>query len=141
MRQRRWLELIKDYDLGINYCPGKVNAVADALSRKNYGEMADLITEQKELVKEFEKLRIEFVGPGADMEISNLVMEPTLVERIKEAQRYDETIKKIKEEVQKGKYLDFTIDDEEVVRMKGRLCVPDDEELKKEVMGEAHNSG
>jgi hypothetical protein len=34
MRQRRWLELIKDYDLEIHYHPGKANMVADALSRK-----------------------------------------------------------------------------------------------------------
>ena len=34
MRQRRWLELIKDYDLEINYHEGKANMVADALSRK-----------------------------------------------------------------------------------------------------------
>ena len=35
MRQRRWLELVKDYDLTINYHPGKANTVADALSRKS----------------------------------------------------------------------------------------------------------
>jgi hypothetical protein len=34
--QRQWLELIKDYDLGINYHPRKANVVADALSRKKY---------------------------------------------------------------------------------------------------------
>jgi ribonuclease HI len=40
MRQRRWLELIKDYDLEVHYHPGKANVMADALSRKaqcNYG--------------------------------------------------------------------------------------------------------
>ena len=36
LRQRRWLELIKDYDMGIHYHPGKANVVADALSRKAY---------------------------------------------------------------------------------------------------------
>jgi hypothetical protein len=35
MRQRRWLELIKDYELEIHYHPGKANVVADALSRKS----------------------------------------------------------------------------------------------------------
>ncbi|GJW44341.1 putative reverse transcriptase domain-containing protein [Tanacetum coccineum] len=34
MRQRRWLELLTDYDYEIRYHPGKVNVVADALSRK-----------------------------------------------------------------------------------------------------------
>jgi hypothetical protein len=36
LRQRRWLEFIKDYDLGINYHPGKANVVADALSHRTY---------------------------------------------------------------------------------------------------------
>ena len=39
MRQRRWLELVKDYDLEIHYHPGKANVVADALSR-SYVNMA-----------------------------------------------------------------------------------------------------
>jgi hypothetical protein len=36
MRQRRWLELITDYELNIHYHPGKANVVADALSCKHY---------------------------------------------------------------------------------------------------------
>ena len=35
LRQRRWLELIKDYELVIDCHPGKVNVVVDALSRKS----------------------------------------------------------------------------------------------------------
>jgi hypothetical protein len=42
LRQRRWLELIKDYDLDIQYHPGKVNVVADALSRK--GQLNNVTT-------------------------------------------------------------------------------------------------
>jgi hypothetical protein len=34
MRQRRWLELIKDYELEVHYHPGKANVIADALSHK-----------------------------------------------------------------------------------------------------------
>ena len=44
MRQRRWLELIKDYDLEILYHPGKANVVADALSRKRSYGVAAMLT-------------------------------------------------------------------------------------------------
>ena len=56
MRQRRWLELLKDYDLQIHYHPGKANTDANALSRKNVGNLANLFTEQKELVIELDKM-------------------------------------------------------------------------------------
>jgi hypothetical protein len=36
MRQQRWLELIKDYELEVHYHPGKANVVTDALSRKTH---------------------------------------------------------------------------------------------------------
>jgi ribonuclease HI len=53
LRQRRWLELIKDYDLEIHYHPGKANLVADAMSRKGQTNMAMVIQFPDELVKEF----------------------------------------------------------------------------------------
>ena len=64
MRQRRWLELIKDYDLNLQYHPGKANVVADALSRKVFvngltkGELPD------DLCTQFRKLRLEIVPEG-----------------------------------------------------------------------------
>ena len=40
MRQRRWLELFKDYDYIVDYHLGKANVVADALSRKTMSALA-----------------------------------------------------------------------------------------------------
>ena len=64
MRQHRWLELIKDYDLEIHYHPRKANVVADALSRKSY--CSSLVAKERlpELHEEFEKLRIEDCESG-----------------------------------------------------------------------------
>lgn len=39
MRQRRWLEFVKDYQFDMQYHPGKANVVADALSRRLVGEV------------------------------------------------------------------------------------------------------
>jgi hypothetical protein len=41
LRQQRWLELIKDCDLRINYHPGKANVIADALSRRSHLNMLE----------------------------------------------------------------------------------------------------
>jgi hypothetical protein len=49
MRQQRWLELIKDYELEVHYFSGKTNVVADAMSRKahyNYLPVVPLIGEE-----------------------------------------------------------------------------------------------
>ena len=61
MRQRRWLELVKDYDLEIHYHPGKANVVADALSRRSYANMAVAFQMPQELCEEFEQLSLGFL--------------------------------------------------------------------------------
>jgi hypothetical protein len=58
LRQRRWLELIKDSDLGINYHPGKANVVADALSRTSHVSQLVVDSISFELCEEFDKLNL-----------------------------------------------------------------------------------
>jgi hypothetical protein len=62
LRQQRWLELINDYDLGINYHPGKANVVADALSRRSQLNMLAAKELLPEFCKEFEKLNLGWVS-------------------------------------------------------------------------------
>ena len=64
MRQRRWIELIKDYDLDIHYHPGKANVVADALSRLPCRLNSMILKEQPSLHKEMEDFRMELVSEG-----------------------------------------------------------------------------
>ena len=58
MRQRRWLELIKDYDLEVHYHPGKANVVADALSRKSHCHCLTVKPMQRTLCQEMEHLNL-----------------------------------------------------------------------------------
>jgi hypothetical protein len=74
MRQRRWLELIKDYDCEINYHHGKANIVADALSRKSTVELAALEISQLQLVKEFTEMGLEVVEKGTPIHLANLMV-------------------------------------------------------------------
>jgi ribonuclease HI len=62
LRQRRWLELIKDYDLRIHYHPGKANIVANALSRRSHLNMLATWELLPKFCKEFEKLNLEWVS-------------------------------------------------------------------------------
>nr|GFC89878.1 reverse transcriptase [Tanacetum cinerariifolium] len=119
MRQRKWLELLKDYDTNIQYHPGKANVVADALSRKS-GMIAGIMIEE-EIIRNLERLEIKLYVRGQHGYWASLRVEPDLISRIKEAQEEDSKIWTIVENLDE-------------------LCVPNDASLREALLTEAHSS-
>jgi hypothetical protein len=112
MRQRRWLELIKDYELEIHYHPGKANVVADALSRKSQVNMLAAHPMSYELAKEFDRLSLGFLNITQGVTIE---LEPTLEQDVRKGQKDDEKINEIRQLIIDGKGKDFREDAEGVV--------------------------
>jgi len=102
MRQRRWVELIKDYDCVINYHLGKANVVADALSRKGKKVMNDVEHKEQECIVELRKMGLRLsVGPEESL-LAQLKIRSVLQDKVLVAQQADGKVREIKERVNKG---------------------------------------
>ena len=77
MRQRRWLKLVKDYDIEILYHPGKANVVADALNKRALHTSA-MITTQERLQDEMKRTGIDVVVKGGTVQMAQLTIQSTL---------------------------------------------------------------
>ena len=75
------------------------------------------------------------------MEIASLILEPTLLQRIREAQKQDTELHKTVQNLSQDRFKEFQVDERGTLKMNGRVCVPNDEEIKKQLMHEAHYSG
>jgi hypothetical protein len=137
MRQQRWLELIKDYELEIHYHPGKANVVADALSRKSQVNMLAAHLMPFELAKEFDRLNLGFLNNTQGVIIE---LEPTLEQDIRKGQKDDEKVNEIRQLIRDGKGKDFREDAEGVVWFKDRLCVPDIKSIRELILKEVHET-
>ncbi|GKG21114.1 hypothetical protein Tco_0383709, partial [Tanacetum coccineum] len=102
MRQRRWLELLKDYDANIQYHPRKANVL----------------------------MEVELVVRGSEGYIASLKIEPNLILRIKEAQNEDGELWSVVQNMKNGKQKEFWVDEHGVKWYGNRLCVPDDFSLR-----------
>jgi hypothetical protein len=87
------LELIKDYDLGINYHPGKANVVADTLSRRSHVSQLVLDSMPFELCEEFDKLNLRIV---VNIEAMEMEVGSSLLQEIRRGQLIDEKVQEIK---------------------------------------------
>ena len=125
LRQRRWMELIKEYDCVIDYHPGKANVVAVTLSRKTMQTLRTL------------NAHLSMTDDGTI--VTELIARPSLLNRVLEAQRKDEKIVVIVSQIVNGKEIEFTVNEDGVLYYKDRVCVPDDNDLRKAILEEAHS--
>ena len=122
MRQRRWLELVKDYDCEILYHPGKANRVADALSRKSSVKIMSIQAMPDMLQHEIRKLELEIISG----QLSTLNLQPTVFDGIKGFQELDSLFIKLKKDVLERRSAEFSLSPDGILHFKGRLCILDD---------------
>ena len=89
LRQRRWLELIKDYDLIIDYYHGKANVVVDALSQKSSITLAYIRTTYVPLLLDLKTLGVNLDCDYNGALVANFIMRPTLIDQIRGKQMQD----------------------------------------------------
>ncbi|KAJ4981049.1 hypothetical protein NE237_031886 [Protea cynaroides] len=158
IRQRRWLELLKDYDCDIQYHPGKVNVVADALSRKamikSQGEVsttAAMCTIGRVFNHDNEQYVIDTTDGSANQGFIHRFLKMfaalkiilDIVDEVKTAIKADPYLRTVQEDIEKGRTNpEFTSDNEKVLRYKGRICVPETEsaDIRHRLMKEAHTT-
>jgi len=128
MSQRRWLDLIKDYDLEVHYHPGKANVVTDALSRKVHCNCLSVESYNETLCTEMQKQNLEIIPQGT---LNHISVEPTLYEQVIMAQLHDKGVGIIKQNLSEGekKYKCFCLDHKGVLWFDGRLVIPKNHEL------------
>ena len=119
------MELIKDYDCVINYHPGKANVVVDALSRKS--------------VQMLRALNAHFSLSHDGEIVVELIAKPDLLNQVLEAQKNDEKISAIVNQSREGKETEFKVKGDGFLYYRDQVCVPNDDELKKSILEEAHS--
>jgi hypothetical protein len=136
LRQHRWLELIKDCDIGINYHPGKANVVADTLSCKKYSNVTIVRRMRPELCREIRYLNLVIVNEAAIA----VEVEPMLEAEIRKAKLEDEKLKEIRQLIKENKTSDFIEDGNGTLWLGMRIYIPNLKPIMELILWEAHDS-
>ncbi|XP_070010624.1 uncharacterized protein [Nicotiana sylvestris] len=125
LRQRRWLKLLKDYDITILYHPGKANVVADALSRKSasMGSFAYILVGERPFALDVQALANQFVRLDVSEPsrvLACTVTRSSLLERIRDRQYDYPHLCILKDTVQHGGSKQVTLGDDGILRLQGR---------------------
>ena len=84
MRQRRWMEFLKDYEFNFHYHPGKVNVVANALIRKSRGVLASIASREWRMLETVGQFGLQY-SEQTQGTLGSLVATPSLLSRVIES--------------------------------------------------------
>nr|KYP67722.1 Retrovirus-related Pol polyprotein from transposon 17.6 [Cajanus cajan] len=133
MRQRRWMEFLKDYDFQLMYHPGKANVVVDALSRKSI-HMSSMIVRELELVEEFRDLNLCVELAQDHISCGMVTITNEFLRQVGLKQLQDVELVKLLGLLGTEKAAGFELGEDGILRFKGRICLPQDTELKRAVL-------
>ncbi|XP_070667600.1 uncharacterized protein [Malus domestica] len=141
LQQRRWVELLSDYDCTIEYHAGHANSVADTLSRKSHGQLNALYASRIPFLTDLRSIGVALkAGPRGAL-IANFQVRPVLLDRVLKAQRNNTESQELIQTMSDGIKKDLCIKDFDDMLMQGeRMYVPNVEELKRDILDEAHIS-
>ena len=137
MRQRIWLEYLKDFDFQLSYHPRKANVVADALSRKTL-HMSVLMVKELQSIEQFRDLSLVSELTPDGLPLGMLKLTSNILEEIKNGTKEDLELVDRVVLVNQGKGVEFRLDENGVLMFRDRVCVPDVLELKKRILDEGH---
>ena len=132
--------MIKNYDYTIEYHPGKVNVVADALSRRPESSLYHMRSDYLPLLVDLRALGVILEVEDSGALLATFHVRPFLVDQILVGQSQDPQMIKLKEAIEKGKKAKFQIRDDSMIVKGRKMCVPEYGELKRHIMEEAHSS-
>ena len=132
--------MIKDYECTIEYHPGKANVVADALSRRPESSLSHMRTGYLPLLVDLRALGVILEVEDSEALLATFHVRPLLMDQILAGKSQDPQIIKLEEEIEKGKKAEFQIRDDGMIVKGQRMCVPENGELKRDIMEEAHSS-
>ncbi|XP_058217360.1 uncharacterized protein LOC131328430 [Rhododendron vialii] len=141
LRQCQWMEYLEDYKFTLQYHPGKANVVADALSRKDRAQKVKTAIKEWEMVDTLNEFNLRSSSENGNARLYALVTEPALLQEILLAQTFEQNCEFVRHRIREGKAVPrWTIEENNSLRFKGKVFVPNVGTLREDVLPVAHHS-
>ena len=139
MRERRWMEYLKDLNFELLYHPSKANVVADALSRKRM-HMSAMMMKELELIEKLRDMNLGLNMGAGRISCNMLRITNEFLDKIRLAQGDDQELQQIIGWLGMEKGKDYRMGKDGILRFRERVCVSRNLVLRKMLLEEGHKS-